>query len=345
MKLLIGLTLTALAFGQVRVIAPGTNVTVRTNESINVRQASGQVFSGTVQQEVFDRDGNIVIPRGADAELVVRNVGPSDLAVDLESVAFNGQRYAISADSAQAIAGRRSGLGGNRRTGEYVGGGAVIGSIIGAIAGGAKGAAIGAAAGAAAGAGTQVLTRGQNVYVPSESLLTFRLERPLEVGVADVGYTNGGRHYHYRSGLGESSYAPQTVTCSSFGGRTYCDADTRYGVRMMRQLSARACREGSSWGYNDRGIWVDRGCQAEFDVSGGGSASYANPTYSASPVICNSENGQRTFCSADTRGGVRLRRQLGGAACVEGSSWGYDSRGIWVDRGCRGEFDVRSGGQ
>ena len=72
----------------------------------------------------------------------------------------------------------------------------MLGSIIGAIAGGGKGAAIGAAAGAAAGAGTQTLTRGRFVRVPRESLLTFRLEHPLEIGVADTGFMRDGRHYH-----------------------------------------------------------------------------------------------------------------------------------------------------
>src|SRR5262249_40059549 len=72
------------------------------------------------------------------------------------------------------------------------------GAIIGAIAGGGKGAAIGAGAGAAAGAGVQVLTRGDRVNVPAESLLTFRLAQPLRAGVVDNGYTQNGVHYHNR---------------------------------------------------------------------------------------------------------------------------------------------------
>jgi hypothetical protein len=62
-----------------------------------------------------------------------------------------------------------------------VGGGAVLGAIIGGIAGGGKGAAIGAGAGSAAGAGVQVLTRGQQVKVPSETLLEFRLQQPVTI--------------------------------------------------------------------------------------------------------------------------------------------------------------------
>ena len=71
------------------------------------------------------------------------------------------------------------GIGANRRTGKFVGGAALLGTIIGAVAGGAKGAAIGAVTGGAAGAGTQVLTRGASVHIPSETVLTFRLDHPV----------------------------------------------------------------------------------------------------------------------------------------------------------------------
>jgi hypothetical protein len=76
---------------------------------------------------------------------------------------------------------RRDGMGANRRTGEYVGGRAVLGAIIGAIAGGGRGAAIGGAAGAGAGAGAgaQIITRGKELHAPAETVIRFRLDRPL----------------------------------------------------------------------------------------------------------------------------------------------------------------------
>ena len=79
---------------------------------------------------------------------------------------------------------------------KYVGGGAVIGAIIGAVAGGGKGAAIGAATGAGAGAVGQTVTRGHNVRLPAESLISFRLDRGLNVAGADRGTTKDGHHYH-----------------------------------------------------------------------------------------------------------------------------------------------------
>lgn len=77
----------------------------------------------------------------------------------------------------------QSGIGANRRTGEFTGGGAAIGAIIGAIAGGGKGAAIGGGSGAGAGALTQILTKG-TIKVPVETILTFKLDKPLRVKAA-----------------------------------------------------------------------------------------------------------------------------------------------------------------
>jgi len=59
-------------------------------------------------------------------------------------------------------------------------------------------------------------------------------------------------------------------------------------------------------------------------------------------VRCESRNQDRTYCTADTRGGVRLVRQISDADCVSGRTWGTDRRGIWVTRGCRADFEVGS---
>jgi len=189
---------TTLAIAQVASIRPGTTISVRTNEPIDARRSDGRVYTGVVDQDVLDANNNLAISRGSNAELIVRNLSDRDLAIDLESVDINGKRYAVTTSSQEIGTRQRDGVGKNKRTGEFVGGGALLGTIIGAIAGGGKGAAIGAAAGAGAGVGTEVLTKGRSVRIPSESLLTFRLERPLQVGVADNGFTRNGRHYHSR---------------------------------------------------------------------------------------------------------------------------------------------------
>jgi hypothetical protein len=180
-------------------IPAGTQIKVRTDETIDLRDRSdGRIYRGSVAEDVIAPGGRISIPRGAKAELIVQNISDHDMAVDLESLTIEGRRYMVAAEAYNNS--RRTGLGENKRTGKYVGGGALFGTIVGAIAGGGKGAAIGAVAGGAAGAGAQVLTKGQAIRVPAESLLSFRLEQPLQIATdryqQDNGYYRDGLHYH-----------------------------------------------------------------------------------------------------------------------------------------------------
>ena len=62
-----------------------------------------------------------------------------------------------------------------------------------------------------------------------------------------------------------------TTTCMSDNQRyNYCRVDTNNSVRLVRQISISSCDQGRSWGYDARGVWVDRGCSAEFEVGGSG---------------------------------------------------------------------------
>jgi len=169
------------------VLRPGTHVAVRTEETIDSgRAVEGQTYPAVIAHDVFDSEGHVVIPRGANALMVIRSAtkgghfrGTSDLVVDLQSVSIDGREYALS--TADIVEQGKEGLGKNKRTAEYTGGGAIVGSIIGAIAGHGKGALIGGASGAAAGAAGQLITRGGSIKIPVESLLTFQLDRPLRV--------------------------------------------------------------------------------------------------------------------------------------------------------------------
>src|SRR4051794_690742 len=139
--------------------------------------------------------------------------------------------------------------------------------------------------------------------------------------------------------------AQSTMNCSSDDMRRhYCAADTRAGVQMIRQRSDAACIEGRTWGYDRRGIWVDRGCRAEFAVGVSGyngsnrsygyggygpyaSGPYANGPYANGPYAsgpynngpynsggysgnggqqfyCASDDMRRHYCSVNTGGGV-----------------------------------------
>jgi len=166
------------------------------------------------------------------------------------------------------------------------------------------------------------------------------------------------------------------IYCASDNGRlNYCSADTRDGVRLVRQRSGSPCIQGRTWGYSRRGIWVDRGCRAEF-VAG---ANYRDRDYGrdrdydrdrdrdydrdrdrdydhehgpdcdygrdhgrlVQTFYCASGDGRRHYCAEGTRGSVRLIRQRSGSPCNYGRTWGRDWNGVWVDRGCRAEFEVR----
>ncbi len=173
------------------VLGVGTHIPVRTEETIDSAKATeGQRFAAEVTKDIRDAAGDVVIPRGSNTQIVIRSEakggkfhGASDLILDLDSVSIDGRRYRLStADLAKK---GRDGVGVNKRTGEFAGGGAAIGAIIGAIAGGGRGAAIGGGSGAGAGALTEILTKGSSVKVPVESVLTFSLDRPLRVVVAN----------------------------------------------------------------------------------------------------------------------------------------------------------------
>jgi hypothetical protein len=77
---------------------------------------------------------------------------------------------------------------------------------------------------------------------------------------------------------------------------------------------------------------------------------YGNPDYGHNNgngyghsriVRCESTNSRRNFCRVDTRGDVRIARQISQRACLEGRTWGSNDRGIWVSDGCRADFAIR----
>ena len=133
----------------------------------------------------------------------------------------------------------------------------------------------------------------------------------------------------------------QTVTCSSNDGRrNWCAIGNSRDVRLVRQISGSPCIQGQTWGLDNRGLWVDRGCRADFAVGRGG---YGPPPGPPPPQIitCSSNNGKRNWCDTGGRRNIQLNRQISGSPCIQGQTWGIDNRGLWVDNGCRAEFRVR----
>jgi len=171
----------------VRTIPAGRTLEVRNDSTINSQTAApGQTDSAVVARDVTDETGAVAIPRGSSATLMIREAndqgkvqGRSELVLDVGSVTIENKTYLL--ETSDVVAKGKPGVGKNKRTGAFVGGGAAFGGIIGAIAGGGKGAAIGALSGAAAGGTVQAVTRGHAVRVPAETVLSFRLEEPIQI--------------------------------------------------------------------------------------------------------------------------------------------------------------------
>src|SRR6266480_7563069 len=172
-------------------LAPGGEVTIPAGQSLLVRMIDGvdssknhvgDVFHAsletdlTVGNSVVARKGTDVYGRLAEAKEAGHIAGSAELQLELTRIVIDSKDYPV-VSSDYTLQGKGRGA----NTAKRVGGGAVAGAIIGAIAGGGKGAAIGAGVGSAAGAGVQVFTRGQQVKVPSETLLEFRLQQPATV--------------------------------------------------------------------------------------------------------------------------------------------------------------------
>jgi hypothetical protein len=165
------------------VIPAGQSLLIRMIDGVDSKTNNvGDIFHASLETDLnvngtlVARKGTDVYGRLANAKGAGRLAGSSELMLELTRLVINGQDYpVVSSDYTLKGKGRGS------NTAEKVGGGAALGAIIGAIAGGGRGAAIGAGAGSAAGAGVQVLTRGQQVKVPSETLLEFRLQQPVPV--------------------------------------------------------------------------------------------------------------------------------------------------------------------
>jgi len=141
-------------------IEAGTNLAVRTDQSIESDRRDYQVYTGTVDEDVRGDNGRLAIPRGSTVELIVRTAQDNDLTVDLESVTVNGQRYAIKTVPNRAESNRDDSL---------------VGAVVGAMGG---------------------ETRGHAIRIPRNTVINFRVRRPLDVAVPDRGRDRDGRHYH-----------------------------------------------------------------------------------------------------------------------------------------------------
>jgi hypothetical protein len=165
------------------VVPSGTQITVRTIDAVDSdKNHPGDKFQASLEQPLVVNDITVA-PKGASVYGKLQQVqeagqltGKSQLRLALTGIVINGQTYPLSSGDYE-VSGKSRG----KSTATKVGGGAALGALIGAIAGGGKGAAIGAGVGAGAGTAVQVVTKGDQVHVPSETLLEFTLDQPVSL--------------------------------------------------------------------------------------------------------------------------------------------------------------------
>ncbi len=166
-------------------IPAGTTISVRTLDTIDTTEKqAGDPFQASLAEPLVV-DGNVIVAKDADVygRLIESKqtgtfTGRSKLRLELTGIVVNGQTVRVVTEEYD-MTGKSKGASTARRTIT----GAAVGSIIGAAAGGGEGAAIGAGAGAAAGAGSEVITKGDQIRVPSETLLDFTLHQDVTVSV------------------------------------------------------------------------------------------------------------------------------------------------------------------
>lgn len=180
---------------------------------------------------------------------------------------------------------------------------------------------------------------------------------------SDSGYDNN------RDGRG------RVIRCESVDNRQrYCATGGAY-ARIVRQISRSPCVEGRTWASDHRGVWVDRGCRAEFELvhrdhafrgrdndrndgryddgrygrgldgrgAYGYDQGYAGQSYSGGgrQVRCESRDFGRQFCRVPGLRAADIVHQISQTRCQFNGNWGYNRDGIWVDQGCAAEFVIR----
>jgi hypothetical protein len=167
-------------------VPAGTRILVRMVDSIDSsKQKTGYRFTATletnlqVQNTVIAPRGTTLYGRLAQASSAGKMSGSSELSLELTDIVIKGTAYPLLTSTYDV-----KGKGEGSNTAKKVVGGAGLGALIGGLAGGGKGAGIGALAGAGAGTVASAAKKGQQLQIPSETLLEFRLQQPASLPVA-----------------------------------------------------------------------------------------------------------------------------------------------------------------
>ena len=161
-------------------VPAGTRILIRTSDAVDSsKQQAGARFTGILETNLQAGDvvaaprGTTVHGRLSSAKSAGRMSGGAQMTLELTDIVIGGNAHPIKTGSYEV---RSEGQG--EKTAGRIGVGAGLGALVGGIAGGGKGAGIGMAAGAGAGTAASAAEGGQQISIPTESLLEFRLEQP-----------------------------------------------------------------------------------------------------------------------------------------------------------------------
>jgi hypothetical protein len=260
----------------VEIIEAGTAITVRTIDDIRADRSDGRIFSGEIEQNVRDSRGTVTLPRGADVELLIRRTGEREYTLDIESVTANGRRMAVDAPADQAV----------------------VGVLVGALTwGGSRNVMINSDLSVIPRIDVQMAARGSAVKLPPQTVVVFRLDKPLRAGVADTGFSRNGRHFH--AGFGATSGNTRAFDAGLAAGRN----DRQRNLTSGRHTGSWSGVEQSEYqaGY-DRGFNetpVGAGAANRIQIGADHTIRWNGPP--ASQVYVRVDNRKRLF-SADESG-------------------------------------------
>lgn len=189
---------------------------------------------------------------------------------------------------------------------------------------------------------------GNAIRVRNGCRAVFRIDANNGWGVGgwDPNWNGGG----YGGGYGQDRW--QVVRCESWNYRDQrCAVGGAIGnVRLLRVIAG-DCRDGATWRWDRRAIYVRNGCRADFQVlqgasgwggggpGGGWGGGWGGGGRPITSINCESWNYRPARCAVPNARSVRIAHVYGGN-CVEGQSWGWSQGAIWVNGGCRARFDV-----
>ncbi len=165
-------------------LSSGRVLSVYTSSSLSTKTSkTGEPFVGSLSKAIVDGDW-VIAKKGAHVDGVVTNSDPGGRVKGVASITValkhltlaDGRKLAISTSPYSKLAPTTK-----KKDAKKIGIGAGAGALIGGIAGGGKGAAIGAGVGGGAGTAATLATRGDPAVIPSEALLTFKMNAPVKI--------------------------------------------------------------------------------------------------------------------------------------------------------------------